>query len=221
VQNQNIAKEDEWGSTLFLVIFDDDLRKKTLKNYIRLQDVVEGIHRDLRKIVDKIYLSEDASLPAKFASMIFMGEDFWDYSLETRVIPALFQIMIDILALPMWVSWYDLEIGEELIRLTVFFSEGTKVKGIPGRVIVAQISDDDREIEIVSDNERIKLTTLKGGITLLLTIKKDILGHSLNINELRRGLLVRVEETIKSISGKREEIEELTDLEAELKKLEG
>jgi len=189
---------------LFLVIFDDTLRNLTLANYKSNSALIEEIYQDFKKIIEKIYSGEDPNLPAKFASYVFLGEDFWDFSLETRVVPALFQIMVDELDLPLWVSWYDLEIEEELVRLTVFFAEANKIEGVPGRVLVAQISDDDRELTMKLNDEELTITTLKGGISLLLTIKENILGKSPNIEHLRRKFLKRTESILKKIISEEE-----------------
>ena len=157
---------------MIFVIFDQRLRNATLRIITAEKDKVGKIYRILKFWLDKIFdfAQEDPDLPAKFVSAVFFKGESWDYSLEVRVPAAVIQLLITVMKLPLWINWADMELGEEIIRLIYIFSSGSEVKGIPGQVIVAQLSDDDREVDIEMNGNKMRITTLLGCVALLYTI---------------------------------------------------
>ncbi len=201
---------------MFLVIFDEKLQRDVIEAIEMSSSDIEKIYSAVKKWIDFIYL-KNLELPAKFASKVFMG-DFWDYSMEVRVAPAIFQILVDLLNLPLWVSWADMELESEIIRLVILYSSMSKISGIPGKVIVAQFSDDDRRIEISTGSKNISVSTLFGGIAVLYVLKKKYLRHKVDIDDIVNKLNLTIEGIINEILGEESVEEELTDLEAELRK---
>jgi len=210
---------------MFLVIYDGNLQREVFEEIEKSPDDIKNLYLALKRWIEKIYLLNE-DLPAKFASKVFMGENFWDYSMEVRVTPAVFQLLVDILELPLWISWADMELGAEITRLTLIFSSASKIEGIPGRVIVAQFSDDDRSMEILVEGKTYKISTLLGGVAILYAIKKRFMKQSIHIEELIKRINYEVEKTINEIRGRiteteklKKEVEELTDFEEELREL--
>ena len=207
---------------MFLIIYDHELQRITINWIRRTMETIKPLYEAFKKWSEQIYLLNQ-DIPAKFASRIFLGEGFWDYTFEVRVVPALFQILIDILKLPIWISWADLELGSDMVRIIYVFSEASKVEGIPGRVIIAQFSDDDREVELAINDERIRISTLLAGIGLLMVIKKFYLNKDVDMKETVTEFNERVKSILEEIKGEKERATDkeeitLTDLEEELKK---
>jgi len=199
---------------MFLIIFDEKLQRDVMNTLDSENANVKKIYNSLKKWIETIYL-KNYDLPAKFASKVFIG-DFWDFAMEVRVPAALFQILIDTIKLPLWVSWADMELGSDMIRLVIFYSSRSNVSGIPGKVIVAQFSDDDRVIKLTypDTNKKLAVSTLLGGIAVLYTIKTKYMNEKIDVNSLVREYDRKIEEIINEIE-KSEEISELTDLETE------
>jgi len=204
---------------MFLIIYDEEMQNMVIDALNSSIIDIKKIYDAVKKWLEDIYL-KDMDLPAKFASQVFMG-GFWDYAMEVRVTPAIFQILVDIMNLPLWVSWADMELGGELIRLILLFSTFSKVEGIPGKVIVAQFSDDDRPIELTRNKKSVKTTTLLGGIAVLYVLKRYYLKQNFDIDELLNRFNTEVSNLVNQLLIEEKEIEgeeSITDLEEELRK---
>lgn len=203
------------GRLMFLIIFDERLQRDVISVLGGKSDAIERIYNEIKRWIEEIYL-EDYDLPAKFASKVFIG-DFWDFSMEVRVPAALFQLLIDVMRVPLWVSWADMELGSDIIRLVILYSSRSKVTGIPGKVIVAQFSDDDRVINLTYEGKgkKIAVPTLLGGVAILYTIKEIYMREGVDISQIISNFNQKVSKIINEIKEKREQ-GELTDLESEL-----
>ncbi len=199
---------------MFLIIFDEKLQRDVIIAMDKDNALIKKMYESVKEWIETIYL-KDYDLPAKFASKVFIG-DFWDFAMEVRVPAALFQILIDILKVPLWVSWADMELGSDIIRLVILYSSSSKVSGIPGKVVVAQFSDDDRVIKMTDpkSNKKTAISTLFGGVAILYTIKTKYMKEKVNVNEILEKYNKKVSEIINEIE-KSEEESALTDLETE------
>jgi len=211
---------------MFFVVFDENLRHQTLKITNAKSDLVNILYSAIRKNIDKV-LSKSPDIPAKFASKVFFSDNFWDYSMEIRVVPAILSLLIAEMKLPLWVSWADLELNEEIVRLVFLFSSKSEVKGIPGRVLVAQFSDDDRLVSLDFEGNKLQFSTLYYTAALLIAIKKLVKDNE-PIESIIPKFESKVDSVLKSVlpqekvaeETKKEEIKvDFTDLEEELKKL--
>lgn len=180
----------------------------------RERSSIKKVYDVVKKWVEAIYL-KNYDLPAKFASKVFIS-DFWDFSLEVRVPAALFQLLVDIMKVPLWVSWADMELGPDMIRLVILYSSKSSVSGIPGKVVVAQFSDDDRVIKLTypDTNKKVDIPTLLGGVSVLYTIKTKYMKEEVDINEITKKFDEKIRGIINEIV-RIEEISEITDLETE------
>ncbi len=202
---------------LLFVVYDAELRETVLKNYLEKKDDIEVIYKTINEWVSEIYKVGDLRIPAIFASKVFFGDETWDPSMQTRAVAAIFQLLINCLNLPVWVSWGDLELEEEIIRLIYIFSSASKVEGLKGRVIVCQFSDDDREIELKFKDSSIKIRTLMGGAALIYTLFREFGEGDLNkklskAKERFKKIYEKTLEAYKEVS-KRKEIVSLEEFE--------
>jgi len=211
---------------LLFVIFDSELRNKVLETFLKEGDTVDKIYKFLLSSIDRIYNTENLNAPAIFSSKVFFGDyDNWDPSLHNRAVAAIYQLLIDAAELPIWVSWGDIEISGETLRVIYVFSNASKIEGIKGRVIVGQFSDDDRIVELEYGEKKVKISTLKGASALYYVIHKEYTEKSIDetieeakakfdeifqeIEKLLKDLKVT---EIRSAEEERERIKELLEL---------
>lgn len=163
------------------MVFDNELRNKVIKKYLDNNEEVDKIYKFLLSSIDRIYNSENLNAPAIFSSKIFFGDyESWDPSLHSRAVAAIYQLLIDVAELPIWVSWGDVEISGETLRVIYVFSNASKVEGIKGRVLVCQFSDDDRVVELEYGGKKVEISTLKGASSLYYVIHEEYSKNSIN-----------------------------------------
>ncbi len=156
---------------MFFVIFDPNLKEQVIQTYLREKQLVENLYQQFIKILDGILADE--KLPAQFASFVFFGEPSNEAPMALRVVAALYDLLLKTCKLPLFVSFGDLDLGEEgIIRLIYVFSRASKVEGLPGRVIVAQFSDGDELITVNYSKGAFKLTSLRGALAFFVTLSR-------------------------------------------------
>jgi len=207
---------------LLFVVYDPELRNVVLKNYLENKEEIKMIYDTVNNWISEIYKIGDLRIPAIFASKVFFNGETWDRSMQTRAVAAIFQLLVNSLEIPVWISWGDLELEDEIIRLIYVFSSASKVEGLKGRVIVCQFSDDDREIALDFNGETLKIKSLIGASSLFYTIFKEFgkgeLGSKLEkANEKFKEIYDKTLENYKEISkrGQIVSLEEFEKLEEE------
>jgi len=160
------------------VIYDPEFRDEVFSYYINNRKEIEQIYERVVSWIDLLYSRGSIIIPAVFASKILLGDDVWDIAMQTRAVAAIFQLLINVFKLPLWVFWGDVELEGETIRLIYIFSSASKVEGLRGRVIICQFSDDDRELSIDYKGKELSIRTIMGGVSVLYTVYKKYGGSS-------------------------------------------
>lgn len=151
------------------VVFDDRFRDEVLDVLTRRAKDVEMLYKAFVGALGDVYADEKTA--SRFVGLVFYNEPLESPALAIRVVPALCELLLRAGRIPCWVSFVDLDLADRgLVHLVQVFSSASRVSGIPGRVLVAQFSDEDVEVEAEFRGKKLKFTSLRGAMALVIAL---------------------------------------------------